>query len=780
MKKIVRGIFLTAIIFSLIACHKGDVQESEYTYHEAIGGTPAEWNPHIMTSSNATFINSMTTIGWVQMGMKENKDYQWTYEMAESITDITSTFDQKAKYGIGESEENRVYEIKLNENACWEEGTPINADTYIYSMQQLLNYDLKNPASTNFTDGAASIYKAKEYLYNGKNAYTFIGMEGVVSENSEGNGYICNELPVYYSLTEVNPIFGMSLEQYYQQYPETFMDESTNLYNLLNVNVNSDGYTLLTSALLPHLKKVAANMGNESFWVVLCSTQGQYEAEWSDVGFFKKDDYTLVFITKMSTKLEDLYTRFSEGFLVYQPLYEAGKTTQGSLLTTNYGTSVDTYKSYGPYKLQSIERNKQIVLVKNDKWYGYSDGQHNGQYQTTKIYGQVLTTHETILNTFLKGELEKVELTNNDMTKYRYSDYLLKAEESFIFSLSLNSNLEQLQALETLAGDGSNKRVGAYKTFKEALSYAINRLNFVTEGTAGSKVQYGLFNSQYYYDGEHIYRTSEAGMKVIVNHYGISYGDGADYSTLADAYNSITGYDLSKAKTLFQQTYLQMKNDGNYTDGQLIKLNCLASEHQTLSEEKISQQNLINRYISEATAGTGFEGKISVTFTRSNNNNKDFHDGNYEMILSQKSGSELSPYMQIRKYIVDGDITVPEVACFDPRSETMTLTINGEEKTKTIRQWANTLNNGGDYYNASHDIKLLILSSLEQYLLDQFIDIPLYTRCLVSLNSKKINQGSNEYNLFYGFGGLRYITYNYTDKQWSDYVKRNSGTLKYE
>ena len=208
--------------------------------------------------------------------------------------------------------------------------------------------------------------------------------------------------------------------------------------------------------------------------------------------------------------------------------------------------------------------------------------------------------------------------------------------------------MEELKVLETQAGGNVNKRVGAYKTFREALSYAIDRSNFVAEGTAGSKVQFGLFNDLYYYDINNdmnsVYRKSEQGMRAIVEHYGLAYGEGKEYSSLQAAYASITGYDVNKAKALFQETYLQMKADENYTDGQAIKLNCVCSQQATLSEEKISQQNLLNSYIQEATKGTGFEGKITVTFTNSKTMYSDFRDGLVEMIVTEKSGAENSPY----------------------------------------------------------------------------------------------------------------------------------------
>lgn len=800
MKNETRLFVVATVLFSItiVGCSKkaSNVGKGVYSYHEAIGATPSEWNPHLLKGTNANFINITATMGFITPGMDEDKNFVWKYEMAESIEDITSTFDNKAKFNISEDARNRVYEIRLNRNAKWANGVAINADTYIYSMKQLLNYEMMNNRASVFTDNIAAIYGAKEYMYNGKSIYTFF--TGPDNFNVVGDYvYTQNNEQVFYSVDAVNPkLWGMSLRELHSesQHPEWFIKDGTDFFSMLESQPkNEDGYTALTVSLYPYIQQIAINIAGEGAanqWPIICVYQTFYTGTWDDVGFYKTDDYTLIFVTKNELSRENLFSQLTTNFLVYEDLYEAGKTRVGNLLTTNYGTSVDTYMSYGPYKLISLERDRQIVLEKNNNWYGYTDGQHEGMYQTTRVYGEVINSHSTAMNAFLKGELEMVTLTASDMTKYYTSDHLLKADEPLVFSIAMNNNLDTLRGLENQAGGNVNKRVGAYKTFREAFSYAINRLTFVNKGTAGSKPQYGLFNNQYYYDASNdpnsVYRTSEIGMKVIVDHYGLQYGEGMEYETLQEAYDSVNGFDLDKAKALFQQTYLQMKADGNYVDGQLIKLNCVASEQRELTEEKITQQRLLNGFIDEATKGTGFENKIEITFVRSDNMDADFHDGIYEMILAVKMGAEKSPYHQISKYIVDknegaGNYLVPEAAAFDPRNEEMTLTINGESITKSIRWWANQINGyGGNYDNAPIEIKLYILASLEQYLLDNFVDIPLYSRCQVYLNSKKINQGSTTYNSYYQFGGIGYITYNYDDRDWAAYVKNHGGHLEYD
>lgn len=90
----------------------------------------------------------------------ENGIYQWVYEMATSITDVTKDHkDDLTKYNVtlpsgktaDETDAGYVFEIKLNPDAKWQDGTAITADTYVYSMQQLLDSSMKTIELTSTT-----------------------------------------------------------------------------------------------------------------------------------------------------------------------------------------------------------------------------------------------------------------------------------------------------------------------------------------------------------------------------------------------------------------------------------------------------------------------------------------------------------------------------------------------------------------------------------------------------------------------------------------------------
>ena len=73
------------------------------------------------------------------------------------------------KYGYrGNPDTGYVWEIDLNPNACWEDGTPINADTYVQSMERLLNPSLVNYRADGWYANGVVLANAERYYKQGR------------------------------------------------------------------------------------------------------------------------------------------------------------------------------------------------------------------------------------------------------------------------------------------------------------------------------------------------------------------------------------------------------------------------------------------------------------------------------------------------------------------------------------------------------------------------------------------------------------------------------------
>ena len=97
----------------------------------------------------------------------------------------------------------------------------------------------------------------------------------------------------------------------------------------------------------------------------------------------------------------------------------------------------------------------------------------------------------------------------------------------------------------------------------------------------------------------------------------------------------------------------------------------------------------------------------------------------------------------------------------------------------TYNQWGIELNSG-KYSQSSFDLRNEILAALEHNVMSLYYTIPLYCDASVSLDSKRLDYITDEYNIMYSFGGLRFLDYRYSDQEWAKYVAGQGGTLNYE
>lgn len=102
-----------------------------------------------------------------------------------------------------------------------------------------------------------------------------------------------------------------------------------------------------------------------------------------------------------------------------------------------------------------------------------------------------------------------------------------------------------------------------------------------------------------------------------------------------------------------------------------------------------------------------------------------------------------------------------------------------ETVTDTFQNWALSINGSGAYAT-DPKASLAILSYLETGILGAYQCIPWSTETLCQLYSQKVAYATTTYNIMYGYGEIRLMTYNYSDAEWDAYVKSQGGTLSYE
>lgn len=779
-----------------------------YTFKDYTAGTSdMKWSTHTWETNEDSAILDYISSGFYSFAVNDTVDgWAVTLEMANEVPeDVTSKY--VGKYGIEEGDKAKAWRISLRKDLCWENGAPIKADDFIYSYKELLDPVMKNRRADSLYAGDFQIYNAKNYFYSGQvvkvenavsNAYEMADL----TKGSDGQ-YVTPDgekvfLAVDFALTQW--LGGETLAAYVDAYGSDYF--VTDTWDALLAKADADGLVPLTDENYALYAPVTT--GNPAwgeteedlpnYFVV---EQAFPEIDWSEVGILKTGEYELTMITVSETADPNYYVPYnlSSSYLVYEPMWEACKTYYNSngdkvtkdsndiaSITTNYCTTADTTMSYGPYRLSYFELDKQYTLERNEKWYGYSDGNHVGQYQTDKISVQVIDSHETALLAFLKGEIDSVSLQASEMETYGSSDYVMYMPESYTTKISFNIDPV------TTAERGTQVLTNA--NFRKAYSLAIDVGEFassLTTGTAG----FGLLNTMYVYDpfSGATYRSTDGGKKAIVELYGLTYGEGGDYDDLDEAYDAVTGYDLVEARATMAKAYDECVAAGLYDGTSNIELDMRVYQSDDIY---VKMFNFLNEALKSACVGTGFEGKVSLKMTVDADYYNTMYSGATDIIFTTWGGAAYSPYTVLYECYCDasdGSGNQMEFG-FDTSKVMVTINVDGVDFTTDLQTWAHWADGdpatvisekNGSSLLAFNDYdattKAEFFGKLEYSFLAFFPTKPIYYRNSALLLSQKGQYASKQYLDLVGFGGISFYTYNYDDAAWAAYV--SSGNLKY-
>ena len=748
-----------------------------YTSLDYMGGTTGlNWNPHTWETNDDSYVLGYLQTPLYDFVLNSAKNGYTIIPEAAAELPIDVTADYVGKYGISEGESGKAWLIKLNPLVTWNDGTKINAETYEYSMKTLLDPIAINRRADSFYAGDFEVYGAKAYFYDGKISYSMVG-SGLEAAYANGTD-------LYIDMWGFGECKGWVNEA------------GETCPNYVNVNDTTVWFVAGTSADDGFSCKdlydyyFAPGAGYESYapdYLFVAQTLGV--KTWEEVGCKAISEYELLLVTANPVEEAGFYVPYnlSSYPLVKKDLYEECQTwydADGNVveagsenafsMTTTYCTTIDTTVSYGPYNFTYFELDKQLTFERNENWFGYHDGLHYGQYQTDKISCQVITEHKTALQAFLAGEIDGVGMDSSDMETYASSDRLLYTPESYTTKLTFNTDKAKLEEI------GKGAVVLTIPEFREAFSLAINRETFCSSFTASHVPGYGLLNYMYCYNpftGE-LYRDSDYAKKALVDLYGIEYGDGKAYADLEEAYDAITGYDPTKANALMKTAGEKALADGLWdgTSEVVLDFRVYSSD-----EIYVKMFTFFDDALKEVCKGTAFEGKIKLQMTEDPDYYETMYSGNATIIFSTWGGAAMAPFgvlYQCYCDAADGSGNQMEVG-YETEKVPVTITVDGKTVTASLQEWAKwaqgdviDIINGtlGKFADHEYDVRCEIFAQLEYTYLSSFVTIPLYYRNGASLLSRKVDYATTDYLQIIGYGGLRYMTYNYTDAEW-DAVK---------
>ncbi len=783
-----------------------------YTFNTYVPSLSQSWNPHTYEHDLDLNIWSYLSMPFCRTVIKSLKDntYQYSYEMAESVTDVTKDHNddiKKFKCDLkngGEDEETAVesgyvFEIKLNKKAVWQDGTPINADSYIYSMKQMISPEMQNYRANLYYSGDTAVAGGSAYYNSGRTVNyendlrekPYEIKELVVKEDGkyytpdDGEVFIAVNAPLSKWLS------GQTLNAFvnYWYYGSDMFDEEA--YAELAAQADDAGFVRLTNDSLKLLEKVITHSKNwtdtkENANHYLYYTYTYPTVSFDEVGLYKVDDYTIRYVTESKVELPNFLSMLSFNWLVNEKVYEQGKTTDAlGNVKTSYCTNVSNTISYGPYRLDSIKDGK-MTFLRNENWYGWDknedgelssvtpyliDGEAVQRYSATGIVVATLD-EENAKKGFINGTVDEWNPSSHDMEGVPDNAVVYASSMPYVDSFFFNTNKEDLKELDE-GENNKNAVVLSNENFRKAFSLSLDREKISSTMLELSPC-FTLLNDQYFYDiyndPSSIYTETEFEKKSICEMYGISYGEGKEFATFNEAYDSITGRDLEDAKNLMKTALKELVSDKLYKEGEEI---VIAVDYKSSEIEKSDEVlfEAINACINEAAVDSGFGkitlkpvGNIQDRFTA-------VSEGLYAIGFGAWGGASFQPFKMFSVFFDDDQYTPNEAGCWTPALETLAIKLNDKTVKKTWKNWAKSLVGDGEYANADMDTRLQIATTLEREFLERYYRIPVASVSTYSLLSAKVSYFTDVYNIMYGFGGIELLKFNYTDKSWAEYNK---------
>ncbi|MDD3478323.1 MAG: ABC transporter substrate-binding protein, partial [Candidatus Izemoplasmatales bacterium] len=696
-----------------------------------------------------------------------------------------------------------TWQITLKQNLQFADGTLIDAYTFDYSWEKLLNPQLQNINASVFLDpDRLGLVNAYEYYYQnfvytdslGYEIFT-VGSVEYTRANSYYGTIVDHPTFLLYHMATDSPwseqhLVGPDGEKAYLENwngGESYNSAHTTFF-LTTVNAQYftvdygtgelyapeagwylDGVELATEPTnatvyyaggLPAYMDESGNYADvdtEGFPVNGVPKQNP-PVLWSEVGFQVIDQYTIqITLLEAKTSWEVMGELLNGTTGVVHPTnFEAGLNEDQS--DTTYGTQSNPLVSYGPYVLSEWNADENFMFTRNESFYDAD------AYRIQYIRYEVIQDLDDAAAAFDEGDLDVIDATGPYAYTYLgyENSYFYPNTTLFRFALNIDSGCRILQDLN----------------FRKAMYFAMNREEFTQEVNLSTVPTLGFLGPQYLSTDSNLiaYRNSIAGKSVL-----------DDY--LPDAF----GYDPVEAKRLFDLAYDKLVSDGVINDGDVVTIKYTYVDSNTGFS---MQQWIKNMYEEIFNAGeTNDIFVIELNGLTSTAYNVAVDAGDFDMIYAAWQGLALDApsmlgqvYNSAGSYMIeqgfntaDAEITINLSASYTALQSWIqaydSLTATPEEQalydewvalaakfdvsgnlTCTYNELYGYAYNelSTNYVGKAGDFDQ-ITAAMESVLLDQMIAIPIHTTGYFTVYRSKIVLEANEYNPWMGLGGLKYM-----------------------
>lgn len=771
-----------------------------YTMREYTAQMPSQWCT-ILTSDNVNnAMESYFMSSFYEFNYKFDADgkivpgaYTVEYSASTKLEDVTAKY--AGRYGLAaDAEKGQAFAMTLRNDLKWDDGTPIKAADFVYTMSQQLSPKYLFATASNYYSGNYVIHNAQNYVKQGqKGMFPASSVLSVYDQNDDAkliftlNGHD-SHVADYLTSNGVDP------QAYVAQAAKVTVDALKAIEGKSLAEIKKDETMLATWTAVLGWWQTEPNEELHFFKM-------EYEypkMDFSEVGYFVgENEYELVMVIDGTLNPLDAVGNltyeagyyFSNWPLVKKDLWEKCEDTTKTPYANSYCTTQEKSASWGPYKLTNYQDQKTYTVSRNDKWFGYGLPQYANQYQTDAIVTEKIEEWDTAWLAFQKGNLDGIGMNVKIAADYRTSKRAYFTPETWTFDLNIQSNANSRT-------DKRNNLLLNYADFRKAISLSLDRDDYCAKNNPSSQAALGLLNSMYYYDVENgkVYRESIQAKEAILNAYGATKNaDGSwkvgetTYTDIEDALDATTGYNLTLARQLVENAIAQAKTDGKYSDGEEIILT-YGIETQSADTDRV--KNWFQAAFDNMTKGTSIEGKVKIEYFMFSSAtwSEQFSAGEYDLCFGAWGNAAFNPAYLLCETQISAENRY--ATNWDPKTVSVTVKATPDDKHKdglytyNLEQWRLILQ-GKDgcpvnFKNFPMEDQLAALGAVETAILKVYYSIPVFSRYSASLMGYKVDYVSYEYNTFMGYGGIRYMTFNYDDTAWAEFVASNNNILNYK
>ena len=294
---------------------------------------PAGWNPAEADSPEAEFIQDLTGGGMFRI----SHEGEFIKSDLGSLTeDVTAEY--AGSYGVPENAvRGYAYQIVLNTGACWDDGTPITADDWVYSVHKMLESG---------NESMLILANASDYCKGeGRKQIVFLadaGYDSVAAAQEAGITEFYVDVEHYWGLDEgwrsVKDITRLKDPAMTLGYPEMYVSAAW-LYDTYLADERPYAY----------FQREFVGIAGQGMPLTL-----------EDVGILKTGSHELVLILEEPETASSLSVKLADFRLIREGC--------------SYRSAEDS-ASYGPYRVVEVTA-EGIRLEKNPNWWG-----KEGQYE---------------------------------------------------------------------------------------------------------------------------------------------------------------------------------------------------------------------------------------------------------------------------------------------------------------------------------------------------------------------------------------------------------------